>query len=188
MGYLLIAALTFGLMFLLDKGFSRLFRSRAQHHSGTAVRPKKGYGTGSVLLCLMAALALMQYVSTKNTLTLACGIIIAVTGLGLGLYYLRVGIFYDTESFLYTTFTKKTVTYRYSDIRGQKLYAIQGGSHVVELYMADGKTVSVQSTMTGAYDFLDKAAHARFRQLGVNSAECAWFAPENSCWFPPVED
>lgn len=188
MVYLLIAALTFGAMFLLDKGFAKLFRNRAQHHSGTAVRLKKGYGTGAVLLCLVAALALMQYVTTKNTLTLVCGIVIAVTGLGLGLYYLRVGIFYDSESFLYTTFTKKTVTYRYGDIVGQKLYAIQGGSYVVELYMTDGKTVSVQSTMTGAYDFLDKAAHARFRQLGVNSAECVWFDPENSCWFPTVED
>ena len=188
MGYLIVAALAFGAMFLIDKGITKLFRNQSQHQSGTAVRLKKGYGTGSVLLCLIAVLCLMQYVTAQNTLMLACGIIIAVTGLGLGLYYIRVGIFYDSESFVYTTFTKKAVTYRYADIQGQKLYLIQGGSHVVELYMRDGNSVSVQSTMTGAYDFLDKAAHARFRQLGVNSAECDWFDPENSCWFPPKED
>lgn len=188
MGYLLIAAMTFGVMFLLDKGFTRLLRNQAQHRSGTAVRLKKSYGTGSILLCLLAVLALMQYVTRQNTLMLVCGVTVGATGVGLGVYYLRVGIFYDDDSFLYTPLTKKAAAYRYAEIAGQKLYLLQGGSHVVELYMADGSSVSVQTTMTGAYDFLDKAAHARFRQLGQNSAEYDWFEPENSCWFPPMED
>lgn len=188
MGYLIIAALTFGVMFLLDKGLTKLLRSRPQHHSGTAVRLKRGYGTGSVLLCVLALIAAAQYAATKNTLTLACGIIIGITGIGLGLYYLRTGIFYDADSFLYTTLFQKDVVCRYGDITGQKLYQLQGGSHVVELYLTDGTSVSVQTTMTGAYDFLDKAAHARMRQLGLNSAECDWFQPENSRWFPTVED
>ena len=65
---------------------------------------------------------------------------------------------------------------------------IQGGTLVVEMYMDDGKSVSVQTSMIGAYDFLDKAAHARFRQLGQNSFEQDWFDEEKSCWFPPVEE
>ena len=65
---------------------------------------------------------------------------------------------------------------------------LQGGSYLVELYMADKTTVPVQTSMPGAYDFLDKACHARFRQLGVNSFECDWFDESQSCWFPPVED
>lgn len=188
MVYIIIAALTFGVMYLLDKGFTKLFRSREQHRSGTAVRLKKGYGTGAVLLCVLAVLAVGQYAATKSTLMLACGVIIALMGLFLGAYYLTHGIFYDSESFLYSTLGKKSVSYRYGEITGQKLYVLQGGSYVVELYMADGRTVSVETVMPGAYDFLDKAAHARFRQLGLNSAECAWFDAENSCWFPPVED
>ena len=54
--------------------------------------------------------------------------------------------------------------------------------------MRDGKTVSVQGTMEGAATFLDKAAHARMRQLGLNSHECQWFDETEGRWFPPVEE
>ena len=188
MGYLLLAAMAFGVMCALDKGFTTLMRSRQQHRSGTAVRLKKGYGTGSVLLCLLAALSLISYSTQHSALILACGVIIGVAGAALGVYYLRFGIFYDAETFLYATMTQRSVVYRYADITAQKLYVLQGGSHVVELYMADGTTVSVQTSMEGAYDFLDSAAHARFRQLGVTSAACDWFDPASSRWFPPMED
>jgi hypothetical protein len=109
-------------------------------------------------------------------------------GLWLGAYYLAQGIFYDDDTFLFSTLGKKGRTYRYADIKAQKLYLIQGGSYLVELYMTDGSTVPVQTSMEGAYDFLDKACHARFRQLMINSFECDWFDEGNSCWFPPVEE
>ena len=64
----------------------------------------------------------------------------------------------------------------------------KAGLHPVSLTVEDGKAVSVQSTMEGAMTFLDKAAHARMRQKGLNSHECEWFDEQNSCWFPPVED
>ena len=48
--YLLVIAATFGAMFLIDKGLTRLFRSRDQHHSGTAVRLKKHFGILSLAL------------------------------------------------------------------------------------------------------------------------------------------
>ena len=54
--------------------------------------------------------------------------------------------------------------------------------------MADGTTVSVQGTMEGAPAFLDKAAHARMRQLGLNSHECDWFDEDKGQWFPSVEE
>ena len=188
MAYLIVAALTFGALFLLDKAFTKIFRNQSQHHSGTAVRLKKGYGVASVLLCVVAVLCLMQFGSGGERLMLACAVILIVTGLGLGAYYLSHGVFYDDESFLFTTLGKKGVTYRYADITAQKLYVLQGGSYLVDLYMTDGSNVSIQTSMPGAYDFLDKACHARFRQLGINSAECGWFDENNSCWFPPKED
>jgi len=187
MPYLLVAAATFGVMFLLDKGLTKLFRSREQHASGTAVRLKKGYGIAAIALCLLAVLSLMQYITNRETLMLVCSVALIAMGGGLGAYYLTHGIFYDDDTFLFTTLGKKGVTYRYADITGQKLYVLQGGTYVVELYMADKTTVSVQTSMPGAYDFLDKACHARFRQLGINSFECDWFDESQSCWFPPVE-
>lgn len=187
MQYLLAAALTFGAMYLMDKGFTKLLRNQAQHHSGTAVRLKKGYGVAAVLLVVLAALCLIQFINGGETLMLVCCVILIAMGAGLGLYYLCHGIFYDDDSFLYTTLGQKNRVYRYADITAQKLYVLQGGSYLVELYMNDDTTVSIQTSMEGAYAFLDKACHARFRQLGVNSFECDWFDSENSCWFPPKE-
>ena len=186
--YLIVAAATFGVMYGLDKLFTKLFRSQAQHHSGTAVRLKKGYGIAAIALCLLAVMSLMQFIMDGEMLMLVCAVVLIAMGGGLGAYYLTHGIFYDDDTFLFTTLGKKGVTYRYADITGQKLYVLQGGSYLVELYMAQGGTVSVQTSMPGAYDFLDKACHARFRQLGINSFECGWFDESQSCWFPPVED
>ena len=56
MPYLLIIAATFGVMFLLDKGLTKLFRSRQQHRSGTAVRLKKYYGILSLALMILGVL------------------------------------------------------------------------------------------------------------------------------------
>ena len=186
--YLIVAAAAFGVMYGLDKLFTKLFRSQAQHHSGTAVRLKKGYGIAAIALCLLAVMSLMQFIMDGEMLMLVCAVVLIAMGGGLGAYYLTHGIFYDDDTFLFTTLGKKGVTYRYADITGQKLYVLQGGSYLVELYMAQGGTVSVQTSMPGAYDFLDKACHARFRQLGINSFECDWFDESQSCWFPPVED
>lgn len=188
MAYILIAALTFGVLFLIDKGFTRLFRNQAQHHSGTAVRLKKGYGVASILLSVIAVLCLVQYIAAREIVMLICFAALLAMGAGLGAYYLSHGVFYDDETFLFTTLGKKGVTYRYGDITGQKLYQIQGGGYLVDLYMTDGNTVGIQTSMPGAYDFLDKACHARLRQLGINSAECDWLDEDNSCWFPSKED
>ena len=185
--YLIVAAATFGVMYGLDRLFTRFFRNQAQHHSGTAVRLKKGYGIAAIALGLLAVLSLIQFIANGEKLMLLCGIVLIAMGGGLGAYYLSHGIFYDDDTFLFTTLSKKGVTYRYADITGQKLYVLQGGTYLVELYMAQGGTVSVQTSMPGAYDFLDKACHARFRQLGINSFECDWFDESRSCWFPPVE-
>ena len=186
--YILVAALTFGGMFLLDKAVTKLFRNQAQHRSGTAVRLKKGYGVAAVLICALSALCLANCLAGGKKDMGFYAIVLAVMGIWLGAYYLSHGIFYDDDSFFFSTLGKRGLTCRYKEIMGQKLYLIQGGSYVVELYMADGNTVQVQTTMEGAYTFLDKACHARFRQLGVNSFECDWFDESQSCWFPPVED
>ncbi len=188
MPYLIIVAATFGVMFLLDKGLTRLFRSRDQHRSGTAVRLKKHYGILSLALMALGVLGIVTWFTDRTLVLLAGGLLILPGGALLGVYYLTHGIFYDDESFLYVSFGNNAREYRYADITAQKLYEIQGGSLLVELYMVDGKTVSVQGTMEGAYAFLDKAAHARMRQLKLNSHECAWFDESQGRWFPPVED
>jgi len=61
-------------------------------------------------------MALMQYAMDRNGLFLLCGLVILPTGALLGIYYLTHGVFYDDESFLYTSFGNRSAEYRYRDI------------------------------------------------------------------------
>ena len=187
MAYLVIAAATFGLMFLLDKGLTKLFRSRDQHKTGTAVRLNKRYGVFSLLLMILGVLGLGFGLTEPSAMLVVCGILLIPGGALLGIYYLTHGIFYDRDTFLHTTFGNRSRTCRYADICSQRLYRLQGGSYLVELYLTDGTTVSVQTAMPGALDFLDHASHARMRHLGLNSHECEWYQPDRCGWFPEEE-
>lgn len=184
--YILVAAAVFGLCYLLDKGFQKAFRNKSQHHSGLSVRLHKMYSIAGVLLSVLGILAIINGIMDGNIL-LYGGILILVVGIGLCIYHLSFGIFYDEDSFVYTSFGKKETTYRYSDILMQKLYVITGGSLVVELHMTDGKAVSVQTTMNGAYPFLDAAYQGWCRQKGIDPESCEFHDPANHLWFPMEE-
>jgi hypothetical protein len=181
--FILVAAATFGICYLFDKGFQKYFRNKKQHRSGLAVRLPKVYSIAGVLLSVLGAISLINGITEHNIL-LYGGLLVLLLGVCLCIYHLSFGIFYDEDSFVHTTFGKKDVTYRYSDILGQKLYVITGGSIVVELHMADGKAVSVQSTMNGAYPFLDAAFAGWCRLKAIDPQACEFHDPANHLWFP----
>ena len=184
---LLIAAAVFGVCFLVDRAFAKLFRSKAQHRSGKAVRANKRYGLFGVILSVLGIMAICVGIADGSVL-LWGGIIVLLMGLGLAVYYLSFGVFYDGETFLLSRFGKKDVTYRFSDIQGQKLYLVQGGNVIIELHMTGGGIVSLQSTMDGVYPFLDTAFAAWCLQTGRDSQSCDFHDPSQSLWFPTVED
>jgi len=181
--YILVIAAVFGLCYFFDKGFQKFFRSKKQHRSGLAVHLNRMYSIAGVLLSVLGVIAIVNGALESKTL-LYGGIVVLVLGIALCIYHLSFGIFYDEDSFVYTSFGKKDATYHYRDIQTQKLYVITGGSIVVELHMADGKTVSVQSTMNGAYPFLDAAFAGWCRQRGVTAEDCDFYDPSNHLWFP----
>ena len=183
----LVAAVIFGICYLVDKTFSKLFRSKAQHRSGMAVRANKRYGLFGVVLTILGILAICVGV-TDGPVLLWGGVIVLLMGIALAIYYLSFGIFYDGESMLLQSFGKKDVTHYYRDIVGQKLYLIQGGNIVVELHMADGTAVSVQSSFEGVYPFLDTAFAGWCLQTGRDPQSCDFHDPSQSLWFPTVED
>ena len=183
----LVAAVIFGICYLVDKTFSKLFRSKAQHRSGMAVRANKRYGLFGVVLTILGILAICVGV-TDGPVLLWGGVIVLLMGIALTVYYLSFGIFYDGESMLLQSFGKKDVTHYYRDIVGQKLYLIQGGNIVVELHMADGTAVSVQSSFEGVYPFLDTAFAGWCLQTGRDPLSCDFHDPSHSLWFPTVED
>ena len=184
---LLIAAAVLGLCFAVDKAFAKLFRSKAQHRSGMAVRANKRYGLFGVILSVLGVMAICVGISDGSVL-LWGGIIVLLMGICLAVYYLSFGVFYDGETFLLSRFGKKDITYRFDQIQGQKLYLVQGGNVIIELHMTDGNTVSLQSTMDGVYPFLDTAFAAWCMQTGRDPQSCDFHDPSQSLWFPTVEE
>ena len=118
---LVVAAAVFGLCYLIDKGFTKLFRSQTQHRSGLSVRPNKRYGSLGMLLAVFGIAAIFTCIEQKSLLWIG-GVLIALVGIGLIAYYLSTGIFYDDDSFIYATLGKKNCTYRYNQICHQQLY------------------------------------------------------------------
>ena len=184
---LVVAALTFGVCFLFDKGFEKLFRSQAQHHSGLSVRMNKRYAAFGAVFMAIGIAAILAGLGSGWVL-LAGGIVVTIMGACLVVIYATFGIFYDDDSFILTTFGKPSATYRYRDIKGQKLYMVQGGNVIVELHMADGRAVGLQSYMVGVYPFLDHAFAAWCSQTGQDLADCSFHDTDNHLWFPTVED
>lgn len=184
---IVLAAVTFGVCFLLDKGFTKVFRGAKQHRSGLSVRLSKKYGSGGLLLTALGVAAIFSGLENGKVL-LVGGIFVALLGVGLIVYYMTFGVYYDEESFLLTTFGKKSKAYRFREIRGQQLYKVTGGATLIELHLQDGRTVSLQSTMTGVYPFMDAAFAGWCRQTGRKAEECPFYDPENSRWFPGTEE
>jgi hypothetical protein len=184
---LLIGALTFGLCFLVDKGFSKLFRGKAQHKSGKAVRLQKRPALFGLVLIILGILAVMTGIPASRLLIIG-GIVVFLMGVGLIVYYLSFGVFYDEEGFLLTTFGRKSTEYAFRDIQGQKLYTVTGGGVIVELHLSDGRTVGLQSSMDGVYPFLDHAFSAWCRQKEITVEDCEFHDPSGSHWFPTMED
>lgn len=182
---IVIAALTFGVCFLVDKGFHKVFRGKVQHLSGLSVRLNKRYATIGIILAILGLAAIFAGLG-KSALLLIGGPIVMLMGVALIVYYMTFGVFYDTEGFVLTTFGKRSTTYQYNQIAGQLLYNASGNV-LIELHMKDGRSVNLQATMTGAYAFLDYAFEQWCRQTGKNPEECEFHDPDNSLWFPLME-
>lgn len=184
-GILLIAAAVFGVCFLVDKGFTKLFRSQSQHKSGNSLRLNKRYGSIGLIVVVLGTAAIFTGLSTGWSM-IVLGSILAVLGIALVVYYMSFGIFYDVDSFIYMTLFGGSKTYAYGDIQTQQLFN-NGGTIMVELYMKDSTTVQVQFSMDGAYTFMDVAFAGWLQQTGRQQEQCAFYDPQNSCWFPPNE-
>ena len=180
---LLIAALVFLICWGVDKLFIRLFRSKAQHRSGLAVRSSKRYGLFGVIFTVLGILGIFSGTGGDKILLYA-GIVVMLMGIALAVHYLSFGIFYDGESFLLCRFGRKDREHRYDEIVSQKLYTITGGSTVIELTLKDGSALSLQSTMDGVYPFMDTAFAGWCLETGRRMEDCDFYDPSKSWWFP----
>lgn len=182
---LIVMALTFGLCFLVDKGFSKLFRGKRQHKSGKAVTLNRKYGAAGVILLALGVAAVFAGMNGSKVL-LWGSVIVILLGAALVVYFLTFGVYYDDDSFLLSTFGRKSKAYAYADIESQQLFTSAGGI-LIELYLSDGRSVGLQAGMEGIYPFLDEAFAGWCRQTGRDPADCPFHDPENSLWFPTRE-
>lgn len=182
---IMIAAITFGVCFLIDKGFHKTFRGKVQHISGLSVRLNKRYATIGIILFFLGVCAVFAGLNGYLALTIG-GAVVALMGVALIVYYMTFGIFYDEDGFVLTTFGKRSTTYRYNQIKGQLLYNASGNV-LIELHMTDGRSVNLQATMVGAYSFLDYAFENWCRQSDRDPESCDFHDPDNSLWFPLME-
>ena len=182
---LLVAAVSFGVFFLIDKAFTAIFRSQAQHKSGLAVRLNKRYCSFGLILSVLGIGSMLASVHEGWIMLLAGGIILLV-GAGMITYYMTFGVFYDSDGFVLTTFGKKSTSYRYHQIKGQMLYN-SSGNIVVELHMTDGRAFHLPVTMDGVYGFMDCAFEGWCQQNSKQKDQCDFYDPDNSCWFPNME-
>jgi len=183
---LLVAAAVFGICYLVDKGFTKLFRSQQQHQSGLSVRHSKHYGSIGLVVAVLGLAAVFSGIKNGWVL-IAGGAVLIITGIALVIHYLSFGVYYDEETFLVTSFRGGSKAYRYGQIKNQQLYNANG-SILIELHMDDGTCVHLQSTMVGVYPFMDKAFAQWCEQTGRDADSCAFHDPARSCWFPPVEE
>lgn len=184
---LIVAALVFGTCFLVDQLFKKLFRSKKQHQSGRSVRLSKRLGAFGALMIVLGVAAIFSWLRGSEVILAAGGGLIIVVGVGMIVYYLSFGIYYDDDSFYLNTLGKKGVAYDYENIIGQRLYTASGNV-VIELHMKDGRTVGLQSAMDGVYPFLDEAFAGWCRQTEHDPENCDFHDPSQSLWFPMVED
>lgn len=183
---IIIAGLTFGVCFLVDNFFSKTFRGKAQHASGLSVRLNKKYGAFGLILFALGMAAIFAGINGSGLVLGIGGGVVLLVGVGLTVYYMTFGVFYDEDSFVLTTFGRRSTTYRYEQIQGQLLYNAYGNI-LIELHMDDGRTVGLQAGMKGVYPFLDKAFFGWCRQKGTQPEGCSFHDPDNSLWFPTME-
>ena len=181
----LVVGATFGLCFLVDKGFTKIFRSRVQHQSGLSVRLNKKYGAFGLIIAVVGLAAVFTGIADSTVLLLG-GIFLLLIGIALVIYYMTFGVYYDEDTFILTTFGKKSAVYRFRDIKSQQLYNSYG-TIIIELHLCDGRSAGLQSGMPGVYSFLDHAFSAWCRQTGRDPESCHFHDPSNSLWFPTDE-
>ncbi len=187
MGYVILAALFFGVCYGADKLFTKLFRSSAQHKSGLCVKVSKYYAVVGIVMFILGLTALFSGIGAGDAALIVGSCVLLAVSVCAIVYYLTFGIYYDGEGFLLSSFGRKNRTYAYGDIKAQQLYQ-SGRNIMLELYMRDNTTVSLQLNMKGVIGFLDKAFAGWCRQQGLDPENCSFHDPDNSCWFPKMED
>ena len=162
--YVLLIAVMFGLVALGDFLLKKLFKSSCS--TAKAVRmPRYSFIMG-MLMALLGLIAVM-YIPRQTERFLWLGSwVVLVMGVYLLVNFFWFGIYYDKEGFTYRALGKKSRTYRYEEITGQRAFVAKSGWNS-NLY-ARGEEIQLYAAMQGLSDFLNKAFFAWCRAKGID--------------------
>lgn len=182
--YLLLIAVIFGLVALVDFIFGKLFpKSKTQTHGKTVRMPRYSFIVG-ILIAILCIIGLLFY--TEADLFLRIGMVAAmVMGSYMVVNYIRFGIFYDEDGFEFRTLTKKARHYRYADITGQRSFLARSGLNT-SLIVA-GDEIPLNGAMNGLPEFMSHAFFAWCRETDRNPDEQE-YDPTTLRYFPQPED
>ena len=95
---ILVIAVVFGLCFAVDKGFTKLFRSKVQHQSGKSVRLSKRYGSIGLIMFAFGVAAVFMGINNAEWVLVGGAALLVLGGIALVTYSVSFGIFYDDDS------------------------------------------------------------------------------------------
>ena len=101
---ILIIAAVFLLCFLVDKGFTKLFRGKVQHQSGKSVRLSKRYGSIGLILFAFGLAAVFMGINNAEWVLVGGACLLVLGGIALVIAYMSFGIYYDEDSFILSKF------------------------------------------------------------------------------------
>ena len=171
---IILIALVFGLCFLVDKGFNKIFRGKVQHQSGKSVRLSKRYGSIGLIMFAFGTAAVFMGINNAEWVLVGGAAVLVLGGIALVVAYLSFGIYYDEDSFILSKFGKPSLTCYFKNIRSQQLY-LASGNVVVELHLHDGSYFQVHTGMVGMDAFMDHAFQAWLEQNGRRQEDCDWY-------------
>ena len=183
---IIIVCLTIVICIALDKLYKLVFRNKIQHKIGSRVKLSKRYGTIGLILLTLGIAALFA-VGSRGWIAIVAGVGMILIGICLVVYFLSFGIYYDDESFIYSSFAKKSRTYTFAQIVSQTLY-VNGAGVILELHLSEDDSIQLQSSMVGFNQFMNQAFKTWSKKNGIDESECSFYDPQKFSWFPEAKE
>lgn len=182
----LFMALVFGLCFLVDKLWQRRKQNAAQTESDKVRLPRANNIFGALLA--VGGLALLLFIAPiEGGIWWFLSIAVMLIGLFLIVNYLATGIDYNEAGFTYRRLGRRSQTFTYAQIKGQRSFANRAGVNV--LLYAGEEDIYLYSAMKGTRRFMQTAFDGWCLAHGIDPDEVSPPDPNSMIWFnEPVED
>jgi hypothetical protein len=180
--YLLVAAFTFLICFLVDL----IARRGRRETSDRRVRPQRRTLIFGVVISFLALVLGLQFLELSWLAPVAGGVCLLL-GIGLILVYFGSVIVYDDRGFTCRSLWKHPKHYCYADITGERALLARSGVNAV-LFLGQEQVYLYQS-MQGVNEFLRTAYEGYLAAKGLSDADFPAPNPGNMIWFPePPEE